>query len=78
MIEHCLKSIWREPGTIFLLTGINGVIYYFPDFHSKPVQLKNRYTANIFQLIELDGQIIGGNSAGFVAFNGTEFELLHP
>jgi ligand-binding sensor domain-containing protein/serine phosphatase RsbU (regulator of sigma subunit)/ABC-type amino acid transport substrate-binding protein len=63
-------------GEIFLLTGINGIIYYFPGFHSAPIQLKNRYTANIFQLIELDGRVIGGNSAGFVVFNGKEFELL--
>ncbi len=76
-IAHSFENIHvTSKGEIFLLTGINGVIYYFPDFNSKPVQLKNRYTANIFQLIELDGQIIGGNSAGFVAFNGTEFELL--
>jgi ligand-binding sensor domain-containing protein/serine phosphatase RsbU (regulator of sigma subunit)/ABC-type amino acid transport substrate-binding protein len=63
-------------GEIFLLTGINGILYYFPDFYSQPVSLKNRYTDNIFQLIELNGQIIGGNSNGFVRFNGTEFELL--
>jgi ligand-binding sensor domain-containing protein/serine phosphatase RsbU (regulator of sigma subunit)/ABC-type amino acid transport substrate-binding protein len=63
-------------GEIFLLTGINGIIYYFPTFNSSPVQLKNKYTANIFQLIELEGRVIGGNSAGFVVFNGTSFELL--
>ncbi|MCK4746137.1 MAG: hypothetical protein KAT15_03840, partial [Bacteroidales bacterium] len=63
-------------GEIFLLTGINGIIYYFPSFYGKSLQLKNKYTANIFQLIDLDGRVIGGNSAGIVAFNGTEFELL--
>ena len=63
-------------GEIFLLTGINGIIYYFSGFHSAPLQLKNRYTANIFQLIELDGRVIGGNSTGFVVFNGKEFEKL--
>jgi ligand-binding sensor domain-containing protein/serine phosphatase RsbU (regulator of sigma subunit)/membrane-bound lytic murein transglycosylase MltF len=65
-----------DRGEIFLLTGINGVIYYFPSFHDKPLQLKSKYTANIFQLIELDGHVIGGNSAGFVTFNGSDFELL--
>ena len=63
-------------GEIFLLTGINGIIYYFPTFHSQPLQLKNKFTSNIFQLIELDGQVIGGNSTGFVTFNGASFELL--
>jgi ligand-binding sensor domain-containing protein/serine phosphatase RsbU (regulator of sigma subunit)/ABC-type amino acid transport substrate-binding protein len=63
-------------GEIFLLTGINGVIYYFSGFNSSPIQLKNKYTANIFQLIEHEGKIIGGNSTGFVEFDGTRFRLL--
>jgi len=64
-------------GEIFLLTGINGIIYYFPNFYSQAKELKNKYTANIFQLIEKDGKVIGGNNSGFVIFNGEEFELLH-
>jgi len=77
-ITHNFENIFvTSKGEIFLLTGINGIIYYFPTFYSQPIQLKNRFTANIFQLIELEGQIIGGNSTGFVSFNGTEFELLH-
>ena len=76
-ITHNFENIFvTSQGEIFLLTGINGVIYYFPTFHSRPLQLKNKFTANIFQLIELDGQVIGGNSTGFVAFNGTDFKLL--
>jgi len=63
-------------GEIFLLTGINGVIYYLPDFYSRPYELKNNYTADIFQLIELNGKVIGGNSAGFVVFNGEQFEFM--
>lgn len=77
-ISHNFEKIFvTSRGEIFLLTGINGVIYYFSDFYAQPVQLKNRFTANIFHLIELDGKIIGGNSTGFVSFNGSEFELLH-
>ncbi len=63
-------------GEIFLLTGIHGVIYYFSDFHTKPLQIKNKYTANIFQLIEVEDRIIGGNSTGFVVFNGSGFEMM--
>ncbi len=75
-VSHSIDNIFvSSRGEIFLLTGINGVIYYFPSFYSQPVQLKNRYTANIFQLIELDGRIIGGNSNGFVTFTGSEFQL---
>jgi ligand-binding sensor domain-containing protein/serine phosphatase RsbU (regulator of sigma subunit)/ABC-type amino acid transport substrate-binding protein len=73
---HSIENIFiSSGGEIFLMTGINGIIYYFPNFHSQPVPLKNKYTGNIFQLIELNGQVIGGNSNGFVRFNGTEFEL---
>jgi ligand-binding sensor domain-containing protein/serine phosphatase RsbU (regulator of sigma subunit)/ABC-type amino acid transport substrate-binding protein len=76
-VAHSLENIYVTPvGEIFLLTGISGVIYYFPDFYAQPVQLKNRFTSNILQLIELDGQVIGGNSTGVVVFNGTTFELL--
>ncbi len=66
-----------ESGQIFLLTGINGVIYYFPNFYSQPISLKNRYTSNIFQLEEYLGQIVGGNNNGLVEFNGTDFEPLN-
>jgi ligand-binding sensor domain-containing protein/serine phosphatase RsbU (regulator of sigma subunit)/ABC-type amino acid transport substrate-binding protein len=76
-IAHSVENIFvTSKGEIFLLTGINGVIYYFPNFYSQPSELKNKYTANIFQLIEKDGLVIGGNNSGFVAFNGKEFELL--
>ena len=59
---------------IFLLTGINGTIYYFPRFNSQPVILNNKFTSNIFQLTEYRGEVIGGNSDGIVRFNGTTFE----
>jgi len=77
-IAHSFDNVFvTGKGEIFLLTGINGIIYYFPDFYSQPRELKNKFTANIFQLIEMNGRVIGGNSAGFVTFNGTGFELLH-
>lgn len=69
-IENVFVS---SKGEIFLLTGINGTIYYLADFYSLPVQLKNRYTSNIFQLTEYDGKVIGGNNSGIVAFDGKEF-----
>jgi ligand-binding sensor domain-containing protein/serine phosphatase RsbU (regulator of sigma subunit)/ABC-type amino acid transport substrate-binding protein len=76
-IAHSIENIFvTSQGEMFLLTGINGIIYYFPDFYSRPRELKNKFTANIFQLIEVNGKIIGGNNSGFVEFNGEEFELL--
>jgi serine phosphatase RsbU (regulator of sigma subunit)/ligand-binding sensor domain-containing protein len=77
-ITHSVEDILiTEEGEIFLLTGINGIIYYFRDFYSQAIELKNKYTANIFQLLEINGKVIGGNNSGFVNFNGEEFELLH-
>jgi len=76
-VAHNIDDVFvTKKGEIFLLTGINGVIYYFPNFYAQPKELKNKYTANIFQLIEMDGQVIGGNSFGFVSFNGSDFELI--
>lgn len=76
-IAHGVENIFvTTTGEIFLLTGINGIIYHFPDFYSRPRELKSKYTANIFQLIELNGKVIGGNNSGFVAFNGEQFELI--
>ncbi|MCK5692825.1 MAG: transporter substrate-binding domain-containing protein, partial [Bacteroidales bacterium] len=75
-IAYSVENIFvSSKGEIFLLTGINGSIYYCPDFYSPPRELKNKYTANIFQLIELNGEVLGGNNAGFVSFNGEQFEL---
>jgi len=77
-IAHSVENIFvNSKGEIFLLTGINGIIYYFPNFYSQPSELKNKYTANIFQLIEMNGRVIGGNNSGFVEFDGTDFKLLH-
>jgi len=76
-ILHSVDNIFvTSKGEIFLLTGVDGIIYYFPDFYSPPRELKNKFTANIFQLIELNGKVFGGNNAGFVAFNGEQFELV--
>ena len=70
-----LENIFvSSQGEIFLLSGINGVIYYLPNFYSQPIQLKNKYTSNVYQLTEYLGKVYGGNNNGIVAFNGKEFE----
>jgi ligand-binding sensor domain-containing protein len=70
-VTHSPENVFAaSSGEIFLLTGINGVIYYFPYMGAEPVELKNRFTANIYQLLEYHGKVVGGNSTGFVAFNG--------
>ncbi len=75
-ILHSVESIFvTSKGEIFLLTGVDGIIYYFPDFYSTPRELKNKFTSNIFQLCEVNGKVLGGNNADFVSFNGEDFEL---
>jgi ligand-binding sensor domain-containing protein/ABC-type amino acid transport substrate-binding protein/serine phosphatase RsbU (regulator of sigma subunit) len=51
---------------IIILTGIEGTLYYFSKFQSTPVKIKNKKSTNIFQLIEKNGKIIGGNNNGLV------------
>ncbi len=76
-VTHSLENVFAaSSGEIFLMTGISGVIYYFPYMGADPVELKNRFTANIYQLLEYHGKVVGGNSTGFVAFNGNDFVQL--
>jgi ligand-binding sensor domain-containing protein/membrane-bound lytic murein transglycosylase MltF len=63
-------------GEIFLLTGISGAVYYFGSFSAEPVVIRNKFTENLYQLIEYEGQIIGGTGEGFVLFKGSNFQLL--
>jgi serine phosphatase RsbU (regulator of sigma subunit) len=51
-------------GEIVLLTGINGTLYYFKDFSSSPIIIKEKKSSNVFQIIEKDGRILGGNANG--------------
>lgn len=76
-IAHSIENIFvSSRGEIFLLTGVNGIIYYFAGFSSPARELKNEYTTHISQLIEMNHEVIGGSNVGFVRFNGQEFELL--
>ncbi len=76
-LSMSLENIFiSSRGEIFLLTGINGVIYYLPNFYTPPRQLKNKYTSNVYQLTEYLGRVVGGNNSEIVAFNGIEFESL--
>lgn len=63
-------------GEIFLLTGVNGVVYYLSSFYSQPVQVKSRNTSNIYQLTEYNDMILGGNNGSIVYFEGGGFVQL--
>jgi ligand-binding sensor domain-containing protein/serine phosphatase RsbU (regulator of sigma subunit)/ABC-type amino acid transport substrate-binding protein len=67
------KVYLSSSGEIFLLTGINGIIYYFKNFAAAPLAIENSNTSNIFELIEHEGEIIGGNKNELVAFRNGDF-----
>ncbi len=46
---------------IYLLTGMKGVVYYLDSFQAPVLHIENKKTSNIYQLIDLNGVIFGGN-----------------
>jgi serine phosphatase RsbU (regulator of sigma subunit) len=76
-LAHGIDNIFvSSSGEIFLLTGVNGIVYYFAGFSSPARELKNAHTTGLNQLIEFEGEVIGGGNSGFLSFNGEKFELL--
>ena len=65
-----------ENGEIFLLTGLNGIVYYLENFRAAPSVIENKQTTNIYQLIDLNGTIIGGNRNDIVDFNEGNFRTI--
>jgi len=75
---HYLEKIFVSSNDqIFLLSGLNGIIYYLKDFKSIPMTLSNLSTSMVHQLVEFDDMIIGGNNTGLVYFNGSDFDPLN-
>jgi len=67
------KMYISSSGEIFLLTGINGIIYYLKNFSSDPIAIENSNTSNIFELVEHNGEILGGNKNELIAFRNGDF-----
>jgi ligand-binding sensor domain-containing protein/serine phosphatase RsbU (regulator of sigma subunit)/ABC-type amino acid transport substrate-binding protein len=70
---HLEDVFISSKGEIFLLTGINGIVYYLKNFDSEPVAIENHATRLIYQIREIDGKIYGGNSTGLVIFTHDSF-----
>ena len=70
------KVFVSKNNEIFILTGSSGFIYYFKNFDAQPVKLQNSNTTFVYQLVEYDGLVIGGNSDGLIYFNGDKFKTL--
>jgi serine phosphatase RsbU (regulator of sigma subunit) len=53
-------------GEIALLTGLNGIVYYMSGFDSPIIKIEDKVSANISQLNEINGRILGGNASGII------------
>ncbi len=76
-LQHLENIFVSSQNEIFLLTGVIGNIYYLKDFKSQPVTLSNNATSLVYQLVEYDDMIVGGNRTGIVYFNGNDFDKLY-
>ena len=74
---HNLTNVFvSQTGEIFLLTGIDGVVYRITDFDNNPVPIRSVSTSLISQMIQYKTLVLGGNNTGIVKFDGNGFELL--
>lgn len=72
---HNLKNIFvNSRGEIFLLTGVDGLIYRIPDFESQPIPMGNVSTSLITQIVEFKNMTLAGNNTGIVKYDGFTFE----
>ena len=76
-LQHLENIFVSSQNELFLLTGLVGNIYYLENFKSEPVTLSNNSTSLVYQLVEYDDMIVGGNKTGLVSFNGNDFDRLH-
>lgn len=76
-LQHFENIFISSQNEIFLLTGVIGNIYYLKNFKSEPVTLSNNSTSLVYQLVEYDDMIVGGNRTGLVYFNGKDFDKLY-
>jgi ligand-binding sensor domain-containing protein/serine phosphatase RsbU (regulator of sigma subunit)/ABC-type amino acid transport substrate-binding protein len=76
-LQHLENIFVSSQNEIFLLTGVNGNIYYLKNFKAEPVTLSNNATSLVYQLVEFDDMIVGGNRTGLVYFNGKDFDKLY-
>ncbi len=74
-----LKGVFiSHDGGIFLLSGVEGVVYRLENPETQPIAIGNAYTSLVSQITEFQNMVIGGNSTGLVKFNGLTFEEILP
>jgi len=75
-LEHRPEMAYIRENELFLLTGVHGVVYRLRTFEASPEVVENRFTENMYHMVEYEGRTIGGTGEGFAAFDGTTFQLL--
>ncbi len=72
-----LKNVFAAPsGDIFLMSGIDGLVYKISSFDSQPIPITNDYTSLVCQMVKYQDMVVGGNNTGLVKYNGLTFENL--
>lgn len=70
-----LKNVYISPeNEIFLLSGVEGLVFRISDFESQPIPIANAYTSLMNEIVYFNNMIIGGNNTGLVKFTGLTFE----
>ncbi len=75
-IPQVYKVFVSSKNEIFILTGSNDFIYYLKNFDSPIKKLESPLTSFVYQLVEYDGLVIGGNNSSIIYFNGDKFKIL--
>ncbi len=74
---YSLKNVYAAPsGDIFLMSGIDGLVYRIASFDSQPIPITNDFTSLVSQIVNYKDMIVGGNNTGLVKYNGLTFENL--
>ena len=72
-----LKNVYASPsGDIFLMSGIDGLVYRIASFDVQPIPITNDFTSLVSQIVDFKDMVVGGNNTGLVRYNGITFENL--
>ena len=72
-----LKNVYAAPsGDIFLMSGIDGLVYRIASLDNQPIPITNDFTSLVSQMVVFCDMVLGGNNTGLIKYNGLTFENL--